>query len=289
MSTIRDRGDRDREDRDREDEVILRILEGERPAEEGDGGADDEGTETLQRLYTEVLGLLPYELEPMAPSQAVKERLMRAIAADEAAAGSTASNVAKFPQRSAAASMAPRRSPRARVWAAVAAAVVLLVVAAGGFWTGQNFADTGSIADLRQELERAEVGRRDVVEALREASPAMPRRVEVCPLLPTGERPQRLAFGNLVLLPEHGRWHVRIHQLEPARGAETYILWFLLDGEPVKKIVLGPALGHGLEAGEFGLPVTMNAAALTLEPTSDSPRPTGRRVLYGEAPDMEIL
>ena len=38
-----------------------------------------EATETLARLYTEVLGLIPYDLEPVEPSAGVKERLMAAV------------------------------------------------------------------------------------------------------------------------------------------------------------------------------------------------------------------
>jgi len=43
--------------------------------------ARDETAETLARLYTEVLGLLPLELEPRAPRPELKERLMASLAA----------------------------------------------------------------------------------------------------------------------------------------------------------------------------------------------------------------
>src|SRR5919106_6119189 len=39
----------------------------------------DETAETLARLYTEVLGLIPYELAPTAPSADAKQRLMAAL------------------------------------------------------------------------------------------------------------------------------------------------------------------------------------------------------------------
>jgi hypothetical protein len=45
-------------------------------------GAEGE-SETLVRLYTEVLGLVPYELAPAAPPAALKARLMTIVSGDE--------------------------------------------------------------------------------------------------------------------------------------------------------------------------------------------------------------
>jgi hypothetical protein len=53
-----------------------------RPLAEGVEGAEGE-SETLVRLYTEVLGLVPYELTPAAPPATVKERLMTIVRGDE--------------------------------------------------------------------------------------------------------------------------------------------------------------------------------------------------------------
>ena len=68
-----------------EDRTILAALEaletggGEPPAP----GGDTEAAETLTRLYMEVLGLVPYELEPAAPRPEVKTRLLSAVSGDE--------------------------------------------------------------------------------------------------------------------------------------------------------------------------------------------------------------
>jgi hypothetical protein len=81
----------------REDRTILEALEalegagplaGEpgavaRPAPSPSEAAD--AAETLARLYTEVLGLLPYELAPAAPRPEARRRLLRAISTAEAA------------------------------------------------------------------------------------------------------------------------------------------------------------------------------------------------------------
>ena len=67
-----------------DDRTILAAIEAlERGGDVFDLGADaDETTETLARLYAEVLGLIPYELEPVIPDPAVKQRLMAAIAGE---------------------------------------------------------------------------------------------------------------------------------------------------------------------------------------------------------------
>jgi hypothetical protein len=64
-----------------EDLTILAALE---TLERGidaprDAARLDEASETLSRLYTEVLGLVPYELDPVAPSAGAKARLMAAV------------------------------------------------------------------------------------------------------------------------------------------------------------------------------------------------------------------
>jgi hypothetical protein len=71
------------QDAQREDETILAALEA---LEEGtglpSGPRGDETAETLTRLYTEALGLLPYELPPETPRPEVKARLLASILGD---------------------------------------------------------------------------------------------------------------------------------------------------------------------------------------------------------------
>jgi hypothetical protein len=70
-----------------EDQMIVAALEGlERGADPGlsggrSPGARDETAETLARLYTEVLGLIPFELEPAAPTPESRQRLLSTITA----------------------------------------------------------------------------------------------------------------------------------------------------------------------------------------------------------------
>lgn len=87
-----------------EDRTILAAIEalerggdtlepGARPDEE-----TTETTETLARLYTEVLGLIPQELDPAPPRPEVKQRLMTAIGAGPAPQGSDIPQGSDTPQ-----------------------------------------------------------------------------------------------------------------------------------------------------------------------------------------------
>lgn len=70
-----------------EDPTILAAVDslepGRSPLEPLPPGSRDETAETLARLYNEVLGLIPFELDPAAPRPEVKQRLMTAIAGEE--------------------------------------------------------------------------------------------------------------------------------------------------------------------------------------------------------------
>ncbi len=72
-----------------EDQTVLALIEA---LEQGAGldlvGLADpalggEAGETLARLYTETLGLIPYELAPIAPSPALRNRIMAVVTGDE--------------------------------------------------------------------------------------------------------------------------------------------------------------------------------------------------------------
>jgi hypothetical protein len=73
-----------------EDLTILAALATLEPLDETPGGTPDtrpahvsDTSEMLARLYREVLGLLPLELEPIAPAPGIKARMMATIRGDE--------------------------------------------------------------------------------------------------------------------------------------------------------------------------------------------------------------
>ncbi len=69
-----------------EDLTILAALEALEGGIDAPGGParSDETAEMLARLYTEVLGLVPYELEPVVPAASVKASLMSRLTSETA-------------------------------------------------------------------------------------------------------------------------------------------------------------------------------------------------------------
>lgn len=298
---------------DREDRIIeevLGLLEGDRFEVAGPTPGDDESAEILRRSHVEVLGLLPFELEPVAPAPAVKERLLATLRAQGEASRTApvpvpaAGGVVPFqrPAAEPAPQPAPDRSPRARRWTAPLAAVLAFFLLGASGWLYLELQQQKAIgARLTQELAAARSGGGDVMAARSEVMAAlrdlrvMPAGspLEVCPLRPVGKvPPQPRARGILFIVPDsQGRWHLAVQDLEPAPDGHVYQLWFLKDGKPVRSITLGSGSGQGsLEMTAAGLPASpMDGVALTLEPSVDSPSPTRPWVLYGDAREMSRL
>ena len=100
-----------------EDRTILALLEaleqGAGPGELAGRLPGGEAGETLARLYTETLGLLPYGLDPVTPSPAVRERLMAIATGDDTQEVDRLAAAARYPTPVAAppATAAPAASP----------------------------------------------------------------------------------------------------------------------------------------------------------------------------------
>lgn len=292
-----------------EDAIILATLEGSlsddgrvvRPLSD----AEEVSLETLERSYVELLGLLPDELEAVEPRPEVKDRLMERIAAGEAEPRvATVTPHPSFLEAQAATkgpeprgTAEPRRSANWRPWL-MAAVVALAMIGSSIFFYSELHRERETIAALQQQLEatsqRVELlaeGRVDVIEALRALSVSAPQAVDVCPLRPTGADPlQPSAHGSLVLATNEGRWYLRARDLAPVEGERTYVLWFLdPEGQPIHRVVLEPGFDRSVEIQAEGIPMPMEAASITLEPSRHALRPSGPRVLYGHRMEMERL
>jgi hypothetical protein len=171
-----------------EDLTILAALEALEGGIDASGGParSDETAEMMARLYTEVLGLVPYELEPVAPAAGVKASLMARltsaaapetaeVAGDEtrpAPVAPVAVPVAAEPVRAAApavplrasqemripprmAAVAASRPARVRRWPLALAAMLALAMLGLSVWLySQVGAQQATIASLRNELAR---------------------------------------------------------------------------------------------------------------------------------------
>jgi len=277
----------------REDRLILELLDAtgieelERARRSHDG---DPARATRAREYTEVLGLLPYELEPKAPSREAKARLMAAVAPDAESRAQSAMD----PEPGSAPPVAANDN-RLRAFL-VAAVVAFLMVGVSGWFYLQLQQQRTTVAQLQNELlatnlrlEEMADGRRDVVASLREVGLLPAASVNWCPLRPPGENPpQPQAHGSLILVMDHGRWAVRLHELEPAQSDKVYVLWFLHEERPIKRVSLGRG-DRPVRIADTGLPMPMTAAAVTLESSVEVEEPSGPRILYGHRRDMDRL
>lgn len=174
-----------------EDLTILAALEALEGGIDASGGParSDETAEMMARLYTEVLGLVPYELEPVMPAARVKASLMARLtsaaapetpevvgdetrpapvapvapipvaaepvraAAPTPAAPLRASQEMRIPPRMAA--VAASRPARARRWPLALAAMLALAMLGLSVWLySQVGAQQATIASLRNELAR---------------------------------------------------------------------------------------------------------------------------------------
>lgn len=216
-----------------EDQTLLATVDslepGRSPFEPLPPGTRDETAETLARLYKEVLGLIPYELDPAAPRPEVKQRLMTAIAGEEtqevaelraapiappapipapAAPPAPAptpvqpsremrtmgSQEARVPSRRPMAAVASRRASR---WPlALAASLALVFAGLSGWLYLEQARQREEIAQLRSEIQEAEqaateIGRmRDELAEMRDTLTLVTSpAVLVSPMRPMGEPP----------------------------------------------------------------------------------------------------
>lgn len=294
----------------REEQAILTLLEsleqgaGEASAPPaGAEGPDAEADRTLERLYAEALGLLPFALAAEPPRPEVKQRLMARIAGEWAASGSAArpSAVVAIEERrqrsaertavadGAAGAPSPRASKRSW-WTAVAALFAAAALALAGWLyleldrTQSTLATVeharGALAETlaTQEALLADRGQMgDLISLI--STPG----VEACSLRPVGEDPMAPeAHAILYLAPGDRDWYLVTSDLDlPQAG--VFKVWFYTPQGAVAAGVIDEHHQGRLRISAYRLSIEgMQAVAVTLEPSADSPAPTGPMVLYGD-------
>jgi len=300
----------------REEQAVERALDfaSDPLAEVGASVAESTEGETLTRIYVELLGLIPRELDPVPSSREHKERLLSQLhgvaeepipapqGAEEAEPRVEIPAPAKPP-----ASVSPpiplatedpiplvERGPRRRRggrWILPIAAVFLLaLVGVSGWLTLQLQDQRASVARLSRELSFAQQQSADMA-AMRNQLNQLDHRFELvtspasetCPLRPAGGRPLAPgASGVLFVGPNHQHWYLALYGLQPPPAGRTYQLWFMVDGKPVSVATFSGKQGGKIEFASDSMPHNTNAVTVTLEPAGGMPQPTGPQVLYGD-------
>ena len=264
----------------------------------------DAAAETLARLYIEVLGLLPYELEPVAPAPEVRKRLMATIHGDETQPAAAASAPTVVLPRASQEVRTPRlvpapppvaaaRRPAPRRWPlALAAALCFLLLGLAAWLALQLGQQRQTIARLQDELiaerNRAEEAIADArtVRAseldLREKFALVTSRaVQVSPMRPAGGL-QPDARGVLFVAVDHQHWYLSLDGLQPAERGKAYKLWFVADEGTVSAGSFTAKPGAPVELSSKTMPAGTKGALVTLEDDPAAPAPAGPEILRAE-------
>lgn len=293
-----------------EDQAILAVLDAlDRAPGDAVPLRGDETAETLARLYTEALGLIPLELPPAEPDPAVKSRLMAIVRGEEPRAAApepvpppvVAPAPAPPPRPSGEVRMPapvtpipqPRRpAVRPSRWPMALAATFALLFLGLSVWLYTGLVQQEeTIARLTREMEaqrrRADQAAAEMEQArtrmgrMREnfaivTSPA----VEVSPMRPMGETPmQPNARGMLFVAADHQHWYLSLEGLEPAPRGQAYKLWFEADQGVVPAGSFTAEPGVPIELSSKEMPEGTKGVMVTLEPDPQAAIPTGPEVL----------
>jgi hypothetical protein len=305
-----------------EDLTILATVEAlEKGLPGPDEAARPDEDATLARLYIEVMGLLPYELEPVAPSAGAKARLMALVQGDETQPAATVkvANVAAAPAvaagdsrrapavlprsstqefavtRRAAAGAASRPSRASRWPLALAAAFALALLGLSLWLYSQVDTQRTTIAGLRQELSAERARAEGAIAQARQAeSDSLDLRdkfslvtspaVLVAPMRPMGQPPlQPGARGVLFVASDHQHWYMALQGLEPVQTGKTYKLWFVADAGTVNAGSFSAQPGAPIELSSKHMPAGTRGVLVTLENDPRATAPAGPEILRAAA------
>lgn len=298
---------------EREDQAIFLALEmssARRSQVEG-----DDAVETMVRLYTETLGMLPQALEPIPPSAALKGRLLMSAAGDETQeiknplaqrvlnAGVTAPAPAPAPkprQRPTTAGLAPGAvatgmgAGRRSRWPLRLAAVAAVGLLGLSGWLGWQMQEqSGELARLRTEARQAKghtaelAGLREQVRTLESnLALASSPSVLVWPLRAAANAPAGLSSlatrAVLYVANDHQHWYFTARGLKESPGGQEYQLWFIANGRPMSGGTFALKSGETAHLSSATMPAGTTAVSVTLERKGGSVLPSGPQVLVGD-------
>ena len=250
----------------------------------------DDADPALMREYTELLGLLPYQLEAEEPPAQIKEQLLARVA------GSRAREQSQPPPATPFARPAPAASSS---WsfaqaAALAAGLVGISFLSTLVWQqhrqiAQLTDQVTSSAEIRQEM-RTLRSRLDMVTTV--ARKAYPMRTvshgpagspgSATPPLPGSGQPGRpdQPEGIVYVCGMHQQWYLSLRGLEPPEEDGRYRLWFMTEDGKIDGGVLDVRSDTSSEMEAMTMPDGTQGFLVTLE-TPDEPE--GMEVLLGES------
>ena len=254
----------------------------------------------LVREYTELLGLLPYELAPEVPPPHLKE----AILARTAGPATRQESVIGVPSDADASPVVPFERPAARealsrrpVWRFAQAAVLAAGLLGLGYLSATVRQQSQQIALLNSHLESSTLGQDEVQRARREVRTLRNRLNMVTTVARQAYHLRTVSTGRPVAVPDkdpapqpegivyvcgaHQQWYLSLRGLEPPAAGGEYHLWFMTEDGKVDGGVLDVRSDAPSEMEAQSMPTGTHGFLVTLE-TPDEPE--GLQILLGESP-----
>lgn len=230
----------------------LDLLSDDEAAEVEASLASDPQAQALVRELRGTLATLSLELEPVTPSDGLRNRLLAAVAAESDVAAHTAPYVPLAPRTpSATPSTAPVRldTERARrrglpTWSSWAVAAALAIALVGSMlWNAQ----------LRQDLDE---------------------RIATQTYPVAGSGPAESVSGSLTELIGRGEMVLVLNDLPALEPGRVYQVWLIADGPPIPSIVFSTDASGVTRILVPEAPEGYQLLAITEEPSGGSAAPT---------------
>ncbi len=275
----------DRTQEDSEDRAIelawsqVTAAGGESRRSDGNDGADSAAV----REYTELLGLLPYELPAEAPPSRIKEQIL-----------ARAAGTAGTEQRAAAAetTVVPFQSPasaRRPVWAFARAAALAASLVGFGFLSAVVWQQSRKIDQLSGQLAVSSLQQSEAAQA-REELRTVRSRLDMVTNVARHAYPLRTVSqvdaprqpeGIVYVCGMHQQWYLSLRGLEPPADGGEYHLWFMTEEGKVDGGRLEVRSDASTEMEALTMPKDTHGFLVTLEQQDE---PEGLAVLLGESP-----
>ncbi len=212
----------------------------------------------------EALAMLPYFVEPIAPSLRLRHRILAQVYADAADTPLPAVNTAPVLLSSAPVSLdAARQRRRGITGIPIAMAAVFLALTIGlGSWISILQGDLQSrnqvITEQQQQIAR--VGTANMLSST---------------------RPDVVARGELLRLSSTQSSVLTIDGLPPLAQGKVYQVWFINGSTPVGAGLFSPEQNGTWRGVVTGDVTHAQTIAITIEPVGGSPAPTGDIIVKG--------
>ncbi len=212
------------------------------------------------------VAMLSFAAPPVAPSAAVKQRLVAQIRGEAAAAPAGRPRAARAPES------AP--APFGRWWNAILAPAAVALAALTIFLWHENRALDRRLAALHASMSQQQ----HQLDEAREVAELMTSRSTITvPLAQQSGMPKGSAH---VMYNAQMGMVMYDGEIAPAPAAKTYQLWLVpVKGDPISLGVFGGQPDHWMMKVPEGMPPKW--FQVTLEPAGGMPHPTGPMVLMG--------